>query len=192
MPESPYSTNMWQEMSRFGRKLVEYGLVESHFGNISVRIGDRILITKSGCALDEINEQSVIEVPLDRTSQLDKIASSETVVHRTIYQNTSARAIIHAHCPFAVTGSLLAETDTIVPIDSEGKLFLREIPIVRGGIGTVELANGASKELADHNGIIVHSHGTIAIGATLEEAYVITTQLEHSCKIKYWYDLARK
>ncbi|MCD4703574.1 MAG: aldolase [Methanosarcinaceae archaeon] len=183
---------MWREMSRFGNKLVKYGLVESHFGNISVRIGDRILITKSGCALDEIDEQGVIEVPFDRTSQLDKIASSETAVHRAIYQNTSAHAIIHAHCPFSVTESLLAETDMIVPLDSEGKLFLREIPIVKGGIGTVELADGAVKGFTDHNGIIVHGHGTIALGATLDEAYVITTQLEHSCKIKYWYDLARK
>ncbi|HDN65254.1 MAG TPA: fuculose phosphate aldolase, partial [Methanosarcinales archaeon] len=41
---------MWQEIARFGKKLVEYGLVESHFGNISVRTGDGMLITRSGSA----------------------------------------------------------------------------------------------------------------------------------------------
>ena len=53
---------MWREISRIGKKLVENGLVESHFGNTSVRIGSRMLITRSGCALDEITEDSVVEV----------------------------------------------------------------------------------------------------------------------------------
>jgi L-fuculose-phosphate aldolase len=40
---------MWQEMAKYGRKLVEHGLVESNFGNISVRAGDRMLITGVDC-----------------------------------------------------------------------------------------------------------------------------------------------
>ena len=94
---------MWQEMAKYGRKLVEHGLVESNFGNISVRAGDRMLITRSGTALDEINGDNVVEVDIRDTSSLDIIASSETVVHREIYRKTSALAIIHAHCPYRIT-----------------------------------------------------------------------------------------
>jgi len=183
---------MWQQISKFGKKLVDQGLVESHFGNISVRIGSKMLITRSGCALDEITENSVVEVELEGTSGLDLIASSETIVHRAIYKNTSALTIIHAHCTFSVTQSLLADSDPIVPIDSEGLYFLHEIPIVRGGIGTPELANNTASALAEHKGAIVYSHGTFAVGKILEEAYIVTTQIEHSCMVKYWYDLARK
>ncbi|MBN2488450.1 MAG: aldolase [Methanosarcinaceae archaeon] len=183
---------MWRQIAKFGKKLVDHGLVESHFGNISVRIGSRILITRSGCALDDITENSVVEVELDGTSGLDLIASSETIVHRTIYKNTSALAIIHAHCPYSVTQSLLADSDTIIPIDSEGLYFLHEIPIVRGGIGTPELAQNTSRALSEHKGAIVYSHGTFAVGKILEEAYVVTTQVEHSCRIKYLCDIARK
>ncbi len=43
-----------------------------------------------------------------------------------------------------------------------------------------------------HKSIIVFSHGTFSIGKTLEEAYFVTEQTEHSCKLKYYYDLARK
>ncbi|KCZ72644.1 ribulose-5-phosphate 4-epimerase-like epimerase or aldolase [Candidatus Methanoperedens nitroreducens] len=183
---------MWQDMAKFGKKLVDHGLVESHFGNISIRIGSRMLITRTGFALDEIDENSVVEVDIDKPSSLDIIASSESIVHRAIYKNTSALAIIHAHSPFAVVESLLADRDMIVPVDSEGQYFLHEIPVVRGGIGTTELAKNTADALRDHRGAIVFSHGTFAIGKILEEAYIITTQIEHSCKLKYYCDLARK
>ncbi|MCC4769830.1 aldolase [Methanosarcina sp. DH2] len=185
------SDKMWQEMTKYGRKLVEHGLVESNFGNISVRAGDRMLITRSGTALDEITGDNVVEVDIQDTSSLDIIASSETVVHREIYRKTSALAIIHAHCPYAVVESLLAGPGrVIVPVDSEGQYFLGNIPVVGGGIGSRELAGNLAEALSGHRGAVVFSHGTFAIGRTLAEAYIATTQLEHSCRVKYLYDLA--
>ncbi|WP_407354709.1 aldolase [Methanolobus sp. WCC5] len=182
---------MWREISRIGKKLVQGGLVESHFGNISVRAGNRMLITRSGCALDEITEDMVVEVSIEGTCALDMIASSEAIVHRAIYKSTPALAIVHAHCPFAVTSSLLAEDGSITPVDSEGQYFLGVVPVVRGGIGSDELAKNLAAALASHKAAIIYSHGTFAIGKVLDEAYVITTQVEHSCRIKYFYDLAK-
>lgn len=182
---------MWQEIAKYGRKLVEHGLVESNFGNISIRAGDRMLITRTGAALDEITGNNVVEVEVQGTSSLDIIASSEAVVHREIYRQTSALAIIHAHAPYAVVESLLAGPDErIVPVDSEGQYFLGDIPVVEGGIGSRELAGNLANALSRHRGAIVYSHGTFAIGRTLGEAYIVTTQLEHSCKVKYLYELA--
>jgi len=185
------SPKMWQEIAKYGRKLVEHGLVESNFGNISIRAGDKMLITKTGAALDEITENSVVEVDILDTSSMDIIASSETVVHREIYRQTSALAIIHAHCQYAVVESLLAgPSGLILPVDSEGQYFLRDIRVVGGRIGSHELAENLADALSRHRGAVVYSHGTFAIGRTLGEAYIVTTQLEHSCKIKYLYGLA--
>jgi L-fuculose-phosphate aldolase len=182
---------MWREIAKYGRKLIEHGLVESNFGNISIRAGDKMLITRSGAALDEITENSVVEVDIQDTSSLDIIASSETVVHREIYRRTSALAIIHAHCQYSVVESLLAgPVGVILPVDSEGQYFLGNIPVVGGGIGSRELAENLANALSRSRGVIVYSHGTFAIGRTLGDAYIVTTQLEHSCKIKYLYELA--
>ncbi len=185
------SHKMWQEISKYGRKLVEHGLVESNFGNISIRAGDRMLITRTGAALDEITSNSVVEIDIQETSSLDIIASSEAVVHREIYRQTSSLAIIHAHSTYAVVESLLAGPEgRVSPIDSEGQYFLGEIPVVGGGIGSRELARNLANALSRHRGAIVYSHGTFAVGRTLGDAYIVTTQLEHSCKIKYLYKLA--
>lgn len=183
---------MWQEMAKFGKKLVERDLVESQFGNISIRKGEKMLITKSGFALDEINMDSIVELDIEKPSELDRIASSETIVHRTIYKHTSALAIIHVHPAFAVIESMLVETESIVPINIEGEHFLHEIPIVKGASGTAELADNVAQALIGHKGAVISGHGTFAIGKTLDEAYFITALVEKSCKLKYYFDLAKK
>lgn len=184
---------MWQEIAKYGRKLVEHGLVESNFGNISLRAGDRMIITRTGAALDEITKNNVVEVDIRDTSSMDIIASSEAVVHREIYRQTSALAIIHVHAPYAVVESLLAGLGgKISPVDSEGQYFLGEIPVVGGGIGSCELAGNLANALSRHRGAIVYSHGTFAVGRTLGDAYIVTTQLEHSCKVKYLYERVRQ
>ncbi len=200
---------MWQKISAAGKKIVHSGLVEANFGNISVRSasGNSFLITKTGTALDEIGVNDIIEVPVYNSVEdtltdpavsaaIEKTASSETPVHRRIYQETDAAVILHAHCPYSVVMSILEHEDgngSIIPVDSEGKLFLKEIPIISGGIGSAELAEKAAAAFEDGNtkGIAVLGHGTIAIGETLEEAYNITAQLEHAAKIKYMYAKAK-
>ncbi len=186
---------MWQEIAKFGRKLVDQGLVGSHFGNISVRVGDYMYITRSGSMLDEITKDDVVRVSIYKPTSLDLIASSEVTAHREIYKNTSALAIIHDHSPFAVVESLLHKEngkDRITPIDSEGSYFLHDIPIVEGGIGTEKLANNLAKALSERKAAVVYSHGVFARGSILEEAYVVASMVEHSCKMMYYYDLARK
>jgi len=198
---------MWQKISEIGKKVVGAGLVEANFGNISVRSesGNSFLITKTKTALDEIQRDGVIEVPIfcseedtyvdaETLKEMEKTASSETPIHRRIYAETNAKTILHAHCPYAVVMSVLeseAGDASVVPVDSEGKLFLKEIPIVTGGIGSEELAENAANALKNAKGVIVLGHGTIAIGETLEEAYHITAQMEHSAKIRYLYAAAK-
>jgi len=175
---------MWRDISKFGKKLVETGLTHSHFGNISARVADQIIITQSGSMLDEIDENQVVEVGLFEPSSLDILASSETVVHRAIYTETSALAIIHTHSPYAVATSLL-EADYFEPADSEGTYFLHKVPIVGGGIGTDELARNASSVLREHKACIAKSHGVFAVGATLKDAYIAACMVEHSAMVRY-------
>ena len=181
-----------QELIKYGKKMVESGLVDSHFGNVSKRVGNEMLISTTGSMLDELEGQ-IITVPIDLTSpdELDVIASSEVNVHRTIYKNTSALSILHGHSPYAVVESLLFQPgESIKPRDSESVYFLHEVPVIKGGIGSKELAVNAAKALSKHKGAIVQGHGTFARGATVDEAYVILSSVEHACMVKYLTDLA--
>ncbi|HOV52306.1 MAG TPA: class II aldolase/adducin family protein, partial [Methanothrix sp.] len=95
-----------EEIARFGRKVIASGLTSSRFGNISILQGDKILITCTGSMLDELDPSQIVAVDLKCQCDLDKIASSETCVHRAIYQSSSCGAVIHTHSPYAVALSL--------------------------------------------------------------------------------------
>lgn len=174
----------WEELSKFGQKLITAGLTHAHFGNISTRHGDKLLITSTGSMLDEIREKHVIELYTQKTGPKDKLASCETVVHRAIYAQTSAKAVIHSHSPYAVALSLLND-DHIEPIDCEGLNFLHKIPIVEGYMGSEELAKNVSQSLRNHRACIARGHGVFAVGSNLEEAYVVTCMVEHCSMIKH-------
>ena len=174
----------WQEISRLGKKLIQAGLTSSRFGNISLLDGDKIFITCTGSMLDELDEDGVVEVDLRGSCPEDAIASSEICVHRAVYQCTSHQAIVHTHSPYAVAASLL-ETREVLPLDSEGRIFLGPIPIVAGGMGSNALAAAVSSALQDHKACIARGHGVFAAGSSLKEAYEAAAMAEHSAQIGY-------
>ncbi len=174
----------WQEIARFGKKLVLSGLTSSRFGNISLQQEDRIFITCTGSMLDELDRKMVVEVDLSRPCNQDKIASSETCVHRAIYQSTANMAIIHTHSPYAVALSLL-EQKAVDPMDSEGLIFLGTMPIVEGKMGTNDLAMAASIALEKHKACIARGHGVFAAGKSLTDAYTAACMAEHSAQVRY-------
>jgi L-fuculose-phosphate aldolase len=73
--------------------------------------------------------------------------------------------------------------DRIVPEDSEGLLLCPVIPVVAGEPGTQELADAIAEALMTSKLVIARGHGTFAAGATLDEALVLTSLAEHSCRV---------
>lgn len=180
----------WREISRFSRKLYEKGYMGSHSGNLSVRVGDVMYIKRRGAAADEIGPEDVIEVPLKGESSSILLSSSETEVHKMIYNATSALAVVHAHPPYSVVCSLLYEE--VVPLDEEGELFLHKIPVVSVGrlSGSKELGERVSEALKSYRVVLVRAHGTFAVGKLLEEAYHATCAAEESCRVRYLVDVS--
>jgi L-fuculose-phosphate aldolase len=172
-----------EQFQRIGRDLFLAGLISSHGGNMSVRMGDRILITRRGSMLAHLEERDVVDIGLDENDSSVALASTEIGVHRAIYQDTSALAIVHTHPPYAIVQSLT--TDEIVPIDSEGSYLLHKVPVVAAELtaGSSEVAGLLPTWLKEYDIVMLRGHGPFAIGHLLEEAYQITSVLEMTCKI---------
>ncbi|HIH04002.1 MAG TPA: aldolase [Methanoregulaceae archaeon] len=166
-----------QEFGRIGRRLFAEGLVGATFGNMSVREGESLQVTRTGCCLDEPGMP--VKVPL--AGEAPAGASSEYRVHRAVYLGTGYRAIVHAHPVHAVAASLLH--DAVEPIDSEGKMLCPLIPVVAGKPGTDELADAVAEGLARAPVVIARGHGTFAGGVTLDEACLYTSLAEHACHV---------
>ena len=177
---------MLEQFQKFGQDLFARGLTSSHGGNMSARLGDRILITRTGAMLNHLTEKDLIETGLEENDSGVMLASSELVVHRAIYQNTSALGIVHVHPPIAVALSLV-EQDAIIPIDNEGSYVLRKVPIVQAELttGSKEVAKLAAKMLREYKIFMLRGHGCFSIGPVLEEAYQWCSSLEEACRIIY-------
>jgi len=168
-----------------GRDLCLTGLNNSHSGNLSVRQGDRIIITRTGSMLGYLEENDLIETGLIKNDSNTKLASTEIGVHRSIYKKTSALAMVHAHPVHAISLSLLE--DEIIPVDSEGAYLLDKIPVLcaKCTIGSPEVEKYLPVLLKEYKIAMVRGHGSFAVGQTLEEAYHWTSCLENVCRIIY-------
>jgi len=174
---------MIDQFQSIGRDLFVAGLISSHGGNMSVRMGDRILITRRGSMLGRLEARDIIDIGLDDNDSNVTLASTEIVVHRAIYQSTAALAIVHTHPPYAIAQSLVR--DEIVPIDSEGSYLLHKVPVVSAELtaGSVEVAGLLPQWLKEYDLVMLRGHGPFAIGHLLEEAYQLTSVFESTCKI---------
>jgi L-fuculose-phosphate aldolase len=169
---------LYEEFRDIGRDIFVAGLTSSHGGNLSVRVGDRIIIKRRGAQFGRLKIGDFVETKLYGKDSGITRASTELIVHRAIYQNTSALAVIHAHPRTAITLSL--SRDEIIPIDNEGSYLLRKIPVVSVEMasGSVEMANAVSEALQGYKIIMQRGHGCFSIGQTLEEAYHWVSTLE--------------
>ncbi len=176
---------MYREFSQIGRDLFIQGLNSSHSGNMSIRLGDRIVITRRGSMLGNLKETDLIETGLSKNDSRITLASTEIGVHRSIFKNTSALAIVHAHPVYATALSLLE--DEIIPIDSEGQYMLHRIPVIgfEHTVGSEEVARILPEYLKEYKIVMVRGHGSFAVGQLIEEAYQWTSSLENICKIIY-------
>ena len=166
------------DFERVGKRLFAEHLVGGNFGNMSVRSGDDgFFIKRTGTYLDVAAEPVFVAL----TGPAPADASSEYRVHREIYQKTPYTAVVHAHPPAAIAASLVM--DKIIPEDSEGLMFCPEIPVVTGSPGSQEVADTVSSALMKGKLVIARGHGTFAAGKTLDEAYLLTSLAEHSCRV---------
>lgn len=174
---------MFDQFRTIGEDLFASGLITSHGGNMSVRLGDRILITRRGSMLGRLGPQDLIETGLEADDAMVTLASTELVVHRAIYQATSALAIVHTHPIHATALSLLE--DAVVPVDSEGSYLLHRVPVVATAktVGSTEVADVLPPVLRNHKIALLRGHGAFAVGELLEEAYMVSSSLEASARI---------
>ena len=176
---------MLAQFQAVGRALFAQGLVSSCSGNLSIKLGEHLLITHRGSMLGSIGEADLVETGIGKNDRATPLASTELEVHRTIYKGTSARAVVHAHPPYAVALSFTEKE--IVPCDMEGRVLLPKVLILgqQAMVEAGDLAEEITEALRQHKVLLVRGHGSFAASQLLEEAYYYTTVLEQSCRLLY-------
>lgn len=165
-------------------------------GNISARLGNSMLITPSGVDYDDLAPDMIVAMALDADSPaIDEKtglkASSEWRFHRDILRaRADVGAVVHAHAPYATVLSMLRR-----PIPASHYMIA-----AFGGatvectdyapFGTEELSALAVAGLGPRNGVLLGSHGMIAVGPDLKRALWLAGELETLAQMHYLAGLA--
>ncbi|MFD9443009.1 class II aldolase/adducin family protein [Streptomyces sp. NPDC060006] len=173
----------WDELVATARRTVAEGLVVGTSGNVSVRVGDTVLVTPTGVPYDRLTPEDVCGVSLDGRQVLGPLVpTSETPMHLAVYRATDARAVVHTHAVHATAVSTLVDELPLVhymAADLGGPV--RVAPYAT--YGTEKLAENMLGALRDRTACLLQNHGTLAHGATLAQAYDRTAQLEWMCRV---------
>ncbi|MFH8803104.1 class II aldolase/adducin family protein [Streptomyces sp. NPDC017936] len=173
----------WEALVAAARRTVADGLVVGTSGNVSVRIGDTVLVTPSGVPYDRLAPDDITGVGLDGRQVLGTLApTSELPMHLAVYRTTDARAVVHTHAVHATAVStLVTELPPVHYMTAALGGPVRVAPYAT--YGTDELAENMLRALAGRSGCLLQNHGTLTHGTTLDQAYDRTAQLEWMCRL---------
>jgi L-fuculose-phosphate aldolase len=164
--------------------LLKRGLTSTLSGNLSARVDDVVYISPTKVPSYRVRVEDVSVVTIKGDHLAGKSPSSEMPMHLAIYKVTDSRAIIHAHSRFAVAHSCLG-SDLQSP-DVEGTQLLGRIPLIPyARPGTNELAEAVSSGIKGFKGALLENHGLIAVGADLEEAYIVAEDIERAAQLVF-------
>ncbi|QDQ10815.1 class II aldolase/adducin family protein [Streptomyces spectabilis] len=173
----------WDELVATARRTVTDGLVVGTSGNVSVRVGDTVLVTPSGVAYDRLGPADAVGVDLDGKRLFGTLGpTSELPMHLEIYRATGAGAVVHTHAVHATAVStLVPELPAVHYMTGALGGPVRVAPYAL--YGTDELAAHMLHALRDRTACLLQNHGTVAYGDTLTQAYDRTAQLEWMCHL---------
>jgi L-fuculose-phosphate aldolase len=173
----------WDALVATARRTVSDGLVVGTSGNVSVRVGDTVLVTPSGVPYDRLAPDDITGVDLTGRQVLGTLTpTSELPMHLAVYGRTDARAVVHTHAVHATAVSVLVtELPTIHYMAAALGGPVRVAPYAT--YGTEELAEHTLRALTGRTGCLLQNHGTLTYGATLDQAYDRTAQLEWMCRL---------
>jgi len=167
-----------RELAGAAQRLPALGLTQGTSGNLSVRLGDGLLITPSAVGYDGMEPDDLVALDLDgivMSAKRGRRPSTEWRLHAAVFRaRRDVQAVVHAHPLWATAVACLR----------------RDIPpfhymvAVAGGstircadyatFGTEALAGAALAALSDRSACLLANHGIVACadspGAALELA----------------------
>ena len=174
------------QLVRYGQRMAADRLAVGSAGNLSIRLGDTVVMTPTSINYDQIAERNICV--LDAEGVLvdgDGARSSEWPMHRRIYDLTDAGAVVHTHSPFAVAISTVCDELPAIhySVLVLGGTTVRVAPYTT--FGSDGLAGAAADALDGRFAAILQNHGAVAYGATIDEAYDRALLLEWLAEV-YW------
>jgi 3-dehydro-4-phosphotetronate decarboxylase len=171
-----------------GAELARAGLTAGQAGNVSVRDGDRVLMTPTNADLGRLDPARLSVV--DRGGDLldGPRPTKEMRLHLAMYdRDPDAGAVVHVHSAAATAVSCLppwSEHTAIVPLTPYVLMKVGQVPLVPyRAPGDPTQAGVLAEHPLPFRGALLANHGSIAAAADAESALAAAIEIEQACRV---------
>ncbi|SDO08639.1 Ribulose-5-phosphate 4-epimerase/Fuculose-1-phosphate aldolase [Klenkia soli] len=185
-PTTDPTARLTDDVIALGASLFHRRLTFGRTGNISVRAGEKILITPTGASLGALTDLSVI----DTTGQhIDgPKPSKEAFLHAAVYRaRPDANAVVHLHSTYSVAISCLDglnPDDLLPPLTAYYVMRVGTLPLLPyHAPGDLTLEPLAQQTAATHKAFLLANHGPVVAGTDLAAAADSIEELEETAKL---------
>lgn len=169
------------------RHLSAAGLSPGSSGNVSIRVGARIIATPTGSSLRAVTEEDLAATPADQEGAARP--TKELPLHAAMYAaHPDATAVVHLHSPYATAIACLPPTDSgfaqLPPLTPYRVMRLGDIPLVPyAPPGSADLAAGVAAAAPGHPALLLANHGPVVAALTLDAAIDLAEELETAAQL---------
>jgi ribulose-5-phosphate 4-epimerase/fuculose-1-phosphate aldolase len=170
------------------RSLFDRGLTHGSTGNISVRLGDRWLVTPTGSSFGALDPARIALLDDQGGLLQGDPPSKEAFLHRAMYrQRESAGAVVHLHSIHSVAASVLADVDpadVLPPLTAYYVMRIGSLPLVPYyPPGDSRLADAVAGYAGRHHALLLANHGPVVAGSSLSAATDAIEELEATARL---------
>jgi 3-dehydro-4-phosphotetronate decarboxylase len=171
-----------------GRQLADAGLSPGSSGNISVRDGDRIIMTPTGSDMGTLDADAMSVLSLAGELLDGPKASKEFPFHRAMYRRDSAvRAVVHVHSPHAAAMSCTAPWHPFSALPPLTPYFVMRV----GQTPLIPYASPGDAGQADRiealpfpfRAVLLQNHGSVTAAASMAAAVDAAVELEEVSRL---------
>lgn len=171
-----------EQVAETARRSVALGLNQGTSGNVSARSREGFLITPSGRDMAALDAAEIVPLDMEGSFPAAMKPSSEWRFHRDLYAAfPEARAVVHAHSPFAVALACLRRD--IPPfhymVAMAGGTDIRCAAYAT--FGTQALSDAVLAALQGRRACLMANHGLLAWGRSLKGALALALEVEALC-----------
>lgn len=172
------------EVAQTALDLLTSGLIVNTSGNVSIRVGEHVVVTPSGRDYKSLTPGDIAVVNTKgEVVDGEMLPSSEMPLHLAVYEsNPDVAAIVHAHSVYATAISTIL--DQLPTIHYQMTDLGGAVPVAPyRTFGTDELAAVTSQALQGRSAVIMKNHGSLTTAETLDKALSRCITLEWCSKV---------
>ncbi|MEW2545948.1 class II aldolase/adducin family protein [Streptomyces sp. NPDC047002] len=177
-----------QDLVAAGARLTRLGLSPGASGNLSVRTGDRVLITPTGAELGALDPDALAVLDLDGGHLEGPRPSKEFPLHTAFYRrHPDTAAVVHLHSRSATAvscGPAWSKRSAVPPLTPYFVMRVGQTPLVPyAAPGDPGQAAAIEAMPLAFRAVLLANHGPVTSGRDLAAAVDAAIELEEVCTL---------